>query len=70
MSKVVRWHRIPFTQYIAHEANRPMFRPFLYGAAVSFVLFGILPTRGATQETAEKSKYWQRVNDKFVHGHH
>ncbi|TMW69186.1 hypothetical protein Poli38472_001342 [Pythium oligandrum] len=68
--KVVRWHRIPFGQFVAHEASRPMFRPFLYGAAVSFVLFGLLPARNATQEAKENSKYWQRVNDKFDYSHH
>jgi hypothetical protein len=48
-TKVVRWHRLPFTQFVAYEANRPMFRPFLYGAAVSFFLFGWLPARNATR---------------------
>lgn len=31
--KVVRWHRIPFMQFVSYEASRPMFRPFLIGAA-------------------------------------
>lgn len=31
--KVVRWHRMPFAQFVQYEANRPMFRPFLIGAA-------------------------------------
>ncbi|GAB9467210.1 hypothetical protein Gpo141_00004565 [Globisporangium polare] len=62
--KVVRWHRLPFAQFVSYEASRPMFRPFLIGAAISLVVCGILPTRGATQEAKEASKFWQRVNGK------
>ncbi|DBA01738.1 TPA: hypothetical protein N0F65_010148 [Lagenidium giganteum] len=66
-SKVVRWHRMPFAQFVTYEASRPMFRPFLYGAAASFVICGLLPARGASQEDKEKSKYWQRLNGKVEH---
>lgn len=82
--KVVRWHKLPFGKFVAYEASRPMFQPFLIGAAyvsgllaqeshsclwfleadaldmgdvscsfvlysISFVVCGILPTRGATR---------------------
>lgn len=31
--KVVRWHKLPFGKFVAYEASRPMFQPFLIGAA-------------------------------------
>lgn len=30
--KAVKWHRLPFTEFLKYEISRPMFRPFLYGA--------------------------------------
>lgn len=94
-AKAVRWHRLPFGQFVVREAKRPMFQPFLIGAAyvpllyrwrcigftrisfdsiglcsISFVVCGILPASGASQEDKEKSKYWQRLNGKIDHSAH
>lgn len=38
-TKVVRWHRMPFAQFVSYEASRPMFRPFLIGAAYVLASF-------------------------------
>ena len=31
--KAVQWHKLPYAKFVMYEAKRPMFRPFLYGAA-------------------------------------
>lgn len=38
--------------------------------SISFVVCGILPASGASQEDKEKSKYWQRLNGKIDHSAH
>ncbi|RMX67154.1 hypothetical protein DD238_001951 [Peronospora effusa] len=38
--------------------------------SAAWVICGILPTRGATQEDKEKSNYWKRINGKFDYSHH
>ncbi|CEG49274.1 uncharacterized protein PHALS_07046 [Plasmopara halstedii] len=68
--KAVRWHKLPFTQFLVHESKRAHFQPFLIAGVAAWVICGILPTRGATQEDKEKSNYWKRVNGKFDYSHH
>ncbi|CAK4066473.1 unnamed protein product [Aphanomyces euteiches] len=63
--KVVRWHKMGLANYIVHEFNRPMFRPFVYGGIASLFICGVLPTWGASDEDKNKSVYWKRVNGKF-----
>ncbi|CAH0488715.1 hypothetical protein KXD40_006072 [Peronospora effusa] len=68
--KAVRWHKLPYTKFILHESKREYFQPFLIGGVAAWVICGILPTRGATQEDKEKSNYWKRINGKFDYSHH
>ena len=68
-NKVVRWHKMPFVEYVKYEASRDMFRPFVYGGIASFVICGVLPARGASQEDKEKSNFWKRTHGKFDHSH-
>ncbi|KAF4319668.1 hypothetical protein BBO99_00004673 [Phytophthora kernoviae] len=68
--KAVRWHKLPFTKFVAYEAKRPMFQPFLIGGVAALVICGVLPTRGASQEDKEKSNFWKRTNGKFDYSHH
>jgi hypothetical protein len=95
VKKAVRWHKLPFTQFLVHESKREYFQPFLVGGAyvaslthspaiaplclthtsyycysLAWVICGVLPTRGATQEDKEKSNYWKRINGKFDYSHH
>ncbi|KAI9917863.1 hypothetical protein PsorP6_013189 [Peronosclerospora sorghi] len=69
-TKAVKWHRLPFKQFVIHECKREYFQPFLLAGAISWVICGVLPTRGATQEDKEKSNYWKRVNGKYDYSHH
>ncbi|CCI50287.1 unnamed protein product [Albugo candida] len=61
--KAVKWHRLPFTEFLKYEISRPMFRPFLYGAGITFVICGFLPTWGATDEQKHASKYWNATHN-------
>lgn len=36
--RAVRWHKLPYAQFVLYEAKRPMFRPFLYGAAYVWIV--------------------------------
>ncbi|CAI5746078.1 unnamed protein product [Peronospora destructor] len=68
--KAVRWHKLPYVKFILHESKREYFQPFLIGGVAAWVICGILPTRGASQEDKDKSNYWKRVNGKFDYSHH
>ncbi|CAM9266130.1 unnamed protein product [Discosporangium mesarthrocarpum] len=70
MSSTVLWHKLPFSKFIGHELKRDGCRQFMMGLGVSFVLFGIVPSMGITDEDRKNSVYYQQRMRTMVYSDH